>query len=211
MSDKIKLNIITRCTRLKNLKTLKSNIFQDQNYFEINWILGFDLNKGELTKFTKEFINLDLHNNPLINLYFFNSMENDYGHSFINTASKICKSEFIYILDDDNILHENFYKRLFEEINLNPDKELFLFNQYVGGKDFSKVEYREANPKNMKLGYVDMAQFCGKNFPENFLQYNNYCADGIFIEDYYRTNPEKFYFIEETLSNYNFITNFLNE
>ena len=58
-----------------------------------------------------------------------------------------------------------------------------VFNQRVDGKDFTKLDIKEAKPENMKIGGIDIAQFlihiCDYG---GALRYNNsYTADGELI------------------------------
>jgi len=195
-------NIITRCSRTKNLLSVKDSIFNQS--LNVMWYVYFD------TLHLKD-IDADLLTelqDPNIKITFKKSIPGDYGHQFINDAIDLIQDGWIYVLDDDNILHEDFIQTLTSKIIESPDKRAFIFDQKVGGKDFSGVDIRVANPENMRVGHIDMAQFLLRRdlIGEMRLKSGDYKADGYFIEDVYKSNPEDFFFINQVLCYYNYLT-----
>lgn len=196
----INLHIVTRCSRTKNLSILFKSIFKEQNYFKITWHIGFDKNRCDFE------IPDELYGNTNIIFSVFETNKLDIGHQWINKIASTLKDEFVYILDDDNIIHDYFYEVVYNSIKENPDKNYFIFDQYIGGKDFTGLDARYASPDTMRTGHIDMAQMLLKNPPLNFLVKDNYCADGMFLEKEFKEHPEKFFFIEQILCYYNYIT-----
>jgi glycosyltransferase involved in cell wall biosynthesis len=129
------------------------------------------------------------------------------GLQFINSDIDIIPNdEWIYILDDDNIIHEDFYENISDIIKNNPDKLGIIFSQKVGGVDFTKLDIREASPDNVKVSKIDSAQFLLKReiIGNNRLESGSYFADGILMEKLYsEENKEKFYFTNKVLCYYN--------
>ena len=139
----MKLNIITRCTRLNYIRDVMSSIFnQSHNEIDVKWWLVFDIrNLKEIdTQFLKDVsdINCDVS--------YYIGDEGDFGHQLINKTIDKIDSGWIYVLDDDNLLHENFYQRLVEIIKENPRKRAIVFSQKVDGKDFSGLDIRIGSP-----------------------------------------------------------------
>jgi glycosyltransferase involved in cell wall biosynthesis len=195
-------NIITRCSRTKNLLKVKDSIFNQSS--NVIWFIYFDT-------FILKDIDAELLSelqSDKIKLFFKKSIPGDYGHQFINDAINNISSGWVYILDDDNILHEDFFSALTTKIKENPNKKAFIFDQKVGGKDFSGVDIRVANPENVKVGHIDMAQFLLKRdlIGEMRLKLGEYKADGYFIEDVYKSNPEDFFFFNQVICYYNYLT-----
>lgn len=195
-------NIITRCSRTKNLLRVKESIFNQST--NVMWYLYFD------TLHLKD-IDADLLTelqHPNIKIFFKKSTPGDYGHQLINEAIDSIVDGWVYVLDDDNILHEDFTSTLIKYISENPDKRAFIFNQKVDGKDFSKLNVRLASPENMKVQLIDMAQFLLRRdlISNNRLKSGDYKADGYFIEELYKSNPEDFFFINQILCYYNFLS-----
>jgi glycosyltransferase involved in cell wall biosynthesis len=195
-------NIITRCSRTKNLLKVKESIFKTDS--NIIWWITFDT--SILKDIDAELLS-ELQSDK-IKLFFKKSSQNDYGHAFINDAIDKISDGWVYVLDDDNILHEDFIQTLTDKIKENPDKRAFIFNQKVDGKDFTKLDVRLAKPENMKPQLIDMAQFLLRRdlIGELRLKLGDYKADGYFIEDIYQKSPEDFYFIDEILCYYNFLS-----
>ena len=195
----MELHIITRCSRVSNILRIKESIDLEKTYWHILFDTHIVNDIG-----TEVLSNLQ---DPKIILKFNPSSPGDYGHNLINSELDCIKCGWVYILDDDNILHENFYSEIFKLIKINPDKKAFIFSQYVGRKDFSGLEIREAKPENIKVGHIDMCQFLlQKDFIGNLrLRFNEYKADGYFIEELYSKNPDSFYISDKILCYYNYI------
>lgn len=191
------INIITRCTRQTNLLKIYESLKTDK--FKVNWFVLFDVSNIK-----------DIDPKLLYNLQgkceirYMKSIENDYGYSMINEVLNEISSGWIYILDDDNIIHEDFFESLYKNINNNPDKNAFVFNQKVDGLDFTGIDIRIASPQNMYIGGIDVAQFCIKRELISDSKFGSgYTGDGIFISEFYSKHSEQFYFIDEVLCYYN--------
>jgi glycosyltransferase involved in cell wall biosynthesis len=189
------LHIITRCTRVENLPKVKNSL-----PFDAYWHIIFDtstvqnLETSFLEEYSENF------------LYFWRSFPGDMAHQLINRViEEIPGEDWIYILDDDNEMHPELISTLESQLESFPEAEGFIFSQYVGGKDFTKLEIREARPENVKVQGIDMAQFLLKRslIGEKRFVPGTYVSDGIFIEELYRENKEKFIFVDKVLCNYN--------
>ena len=139
-------------------------------------------------------------------IYFVNSIPGDFGHQMLNKAIDDTQDSFIYILDDDNIIHENFYESLHKSIS-SSDKKAYIFHQKIDGKDFTGLDIRTASLDNVKRSQIDSAQYVlHKDIIGNVrLQQMNYIADSIYIEEVYNSNPDEFYLIDEILCYYNYL------
>ena len=195
----LRLNIITRCTRPHFLQKVKESIFTT-NLFDIKWWVIFD------TRIVKdidaEFLS-ELQLSGGVALYY-KGIDVDHGHTLLSKTLDKVDDGFVYFLDDDNILHENFYTKLYSEIKNNPNKSGFIFSQKVSGKDFTGLDVREAKPENCRVQHIDMAQFVlhRELIGDNRFKPNDYKADGYFIEHIYNMNKDKFYFISDILCYY---------
>jgi glycosyltransferase involved in cell wall biosynthesis len=194
------INIITRCTRQENLLEISKTIYT--NLFDIKWYILFD------TSFIKQ-LDADLINSLSelgVILKFWKGEEDDFGHNLINRILDQIQDGWIYILDDDNKIHEDFYFFISNLINVSTDTKGFIFSQKVGGVDFSGVDIRYASPENVCVGKIDMAQFLLKRdlIGDIRLDKSMYVADGKFIMDIYSSNSKDFLFINQVLCYYNF-------
>ena len=193
------INIITRCTRQNNLMEISKTI--TNNLFKINWYVLFDSN-GVKEVDTK--LLADLTNVGCI-IRFINGTPNDYGYGMINTILDEISKGWIYILDDDNIMHENFYGEINKSIIDNQNKRGFIFNQKVNGLDFTGLDIRIAVPENVKIGGIDVAQFLlHRDLIGNYRFNSGYIGDGQFITKLYPENVDEFIFIDKELCYYNY-------
>lgn len=114
---------------------------------------------------------------------------------------------YIVILDDDNVIHPDFYNVIKSEILANPDKEAFVYEQRIDGRDFTGLDVRKVGPEHMKLRHIDSAQYVIKQSLYTQGKYEGgYCGDGVFIENLYKTHSNKFHFIHSELCYYNRLT-----
>ncbi len=197
------INILTRCTRSKFLPQIKKRLSENKTSITTIWHIIFD---------TSVFKDIDAELLNELNefgakLYFYKGIDGDFGHCLLNRLIDQIKSDWIYILDDDNQLHENFFE-VIEKTWSSSDKLAFVFNQLIDGKDFTGQKYRFASPDNMQTSKVDSAQYLfHKHVIGNIrLQAGNYIADSIWAEQIWLANQEHFQFIDEVLCYYNYFS-----
>lgn len=196
----MKLNIITRCTRLNNIEMVKASIFNNvPKHIHLKWHVVFDTRT--LKDIDAEILNrLDDDNTHL------HFMRGDgWGLSQLNNLIKE-QIGWIYHVDDDNIIHDDFYATILKTHKENKDAKAFIFSQYVGGKDFSGVEIRHALPENVAVGKIDLAQWLiHSDLHANYEYGSGYTADGNFIVNMYSNEADKFVFIDKVLCHYNYL------
>jgi glycosyltransferase involved in cell wall biosynthesis len=198
----MKFKIITRCTRTTNLLTIQQSVFNSK--FDVEWHIIFD------NSVLKD-ISVDLLTNLQNPNTIFHFVTGEDGDLLYPQSSKIV-SQFtegwVYYLDDDNIIHENFYEEISKTIESNKDKKVFIVAQQVNGKDFTGLYVREALPQHTKHQHIDIAQLLIKY--SVFKQYSfigDYSADGYFVEKVYSEKPEWFFWDNRILSYYNYLSN----
>lgn len=196
--NKPQLTLITRVSRLSNLRKVKESIFPCKE-FKVNWKLIVDCDA--VREVDTELL-MDIFNHKNIEVSYVKGQK-DYLHtSMSKVISKVTES-WVYILDDDNLIHPELYSTLSKLIKSKKKIKAFVFNQFIDGKDFTGEDYRFATPSNMKVGHVDSAQilFHSSIFKEYIPPV--YVGDGMFIEELYRNNKSNFFFVDKTLSFYN--------
>jgi O-antigen biosynthesis protein len=209
----MKFYIITRCTRLGNIETLKEDIFTKSAVLDIplEWHIVFD------TKILKD-IDAELlsrlyncwSDTQSVKLHF--SPSDGWGLTHLNRIIEQFEEGWVYHLDDDNLLPEGFFGNITAEMGKgeNSDALVYICNQYVGGKDFTGLDIREATPENVKVRGIDLAQWIVHTKIHNEYGYkygSGYTADGEFIESVF-ANPvlkPKFRFVPEIVTNYNYL------
>ena len=178
------LTIITPCSRQNNIQ----NLYDSIKFDKINkWIIVYDTSKNrsykKLYKGNPKIIEVGCDDIGISG----NSQRN-YGMTLVNDG-------YIYFLDDDNIIHPNFWS-----IIDSLDNDFFYtFNQLRQDNTFIG--------NNIKVGMIDTAMFVvHKNHIKN-IKWNvdRYDADGYFISDVFNNNRSKHKFINQIGSYYNFL------
>jgi O-antigen biosynthesis protein len=206
----MKINILTRCTRIQNLQKIKESIFIERFDVQVDWHVVFDIDA--LKEISFDVLNILSDENIFIHYHTLDGKKADKsGGWHINLNSIISNLDgWIYILDDDNILHKDFYESVFKSHLLKKDKLIFLFNQEVGGRDFTGLQTRIIDVSKIKVGQIDTAQFIIHTDVFNKLNFKfgtGYVADGEFIEKVFNSNPYLFDKIDKVISHYNALNN----
>lgn len=204
----MKISIITRCTRLDNLIEIEKSIFNDKSKsLDVSWHILFDT--SVLREIPTKLLNSLSSSNTT-----FHYIEGKEGDLLYPQSIPVIKSialGWVYYLDDDNILHPEFYKGVsgagIDVIN-SIDKKCILFNQFVDEKDFTGLKYRKASPEHTKYQHIDLAQILWHTsifVRHDYAFIGDYAADGKLIEIIYNDHPEWFHFIDNTLAYYNYL------
>ncbi len=171
-----KLTIITPCSRPENIMKIKNSI--DFNFVD-EWIIVYDKTKIENGYKQFNLIENSEINDKKIKEYVY-SDGGISGNTQRNYALQNITNEdtFIYFVDDDNIIHPNFFK-FFKFVEKN---KLYTFNNT-----------NKLKGNIVQVGKIDTAMFLiHHNLCKNiFWQPDYYDADGRYIEECYNTNDNK--------------------
>lgn len=200
------LNIITRCTRPQNLVKVRNSVFSNvPENLQINWHVLFDT--APLKDIDAETLSEISEENT--NIHFVQSGD---GGLLYPQSTELIKgfesNSWFYFLDDDNIIHEDFYQYIIENNLLSSDKLIHVVDQLVEGKDFTGLEVREASVDYVGFQKTDIAQVIIKSslVTERGYEFGaSYAADGYFIESVLQDTPEVFEFHNKILSHYNYL------
>jgi hypothetical protein len=193
-----RMNIVTRCTRFGNVPLVRASIDRPSD-FDVLWWLLVDVGRSDEVPPHV----LALASEPWVRVRFFAGRPGDMGHSYLNTAYRRMDG-WIYNLDDDNLLHDRFYPGVLSALERTSALAV-VFDQEVGGRDFSGLGTRPAGPGSMRVGSVDFGQavFHRSMIGDLELEPDYYCADGLFLERMHARSPAEFAFVDETLCHYN--------
>lgn len=183
----MKISIITPCSRPQNLPKLFASINFD--YID-KWIIIYDTSKDRT--YTRRFTE-----HPKI----IESECSDVGlagHPQRNFGMNFVTKGFIYFLDDDNIIHPDFWTFL-PTFN---DRYIYSWNQEKSDGSISKCEIPVING-------IDTAMFM---VPYELIRDTKWLihfqwADGIFITTLYEQNKSRYVYIPKTLCYYNKLHN----
>jgi len=180
------LSIITACSRRDNLQAIRDSI--DFRIIDM-WYIIYDTSKGR--KYTHQFKGeskikeLDYDKGGIC------------GHPQINYAIDLIEDGFVYIVDDDNIVHPEFWKNY---KSLDPD--------YIYTWDQNRIrENRTAKGGRIQLFFIDTSQFIIPRKYIGDIRWDNYKrnADFKFINTIHAQYPEKFKYIHKTLCYHNYL------
>jgi hypothetical protein len=183
-----KLTIITPCTRIHNLPALYESIEFDK----INkWIIVYDTTVNTCHH---SFI----HSEQIIEAYCKSSLNGVVGNTQRNYGLSLVEDDnYIYFLDDDNIIHPNFWK-IAEELETDT---IHTFNQYRDEHGHVLLGNR------IEMNYIDTAMYIiHKNMIGDIKwQEDLYQADGKFISDVYSTGKYKHKYFNKYYCYYNYL------
>ena len=121
------------------------------------------------------------------------------------------KNFFIYFLDDDNVLHKNFYK-IIENLNSHASKVIYTFDQLRKQKIFinNKFQYvKILKGDTIKIGYIDIAMFLPNFSLINIFRWvkKKYTEDGDYIVKCMKRNKQKHKYLPIVGCHYNYMSN----
>ena len=180
------LTIITPSCRQANIPKLYDSIDLDKID---KWIIVYDTSKNR--KYTK------LYDNPKI-LEVECDRIGKVGHPQRNFGMNLVDDGFIYFLDDDNIIHPNFWNII---DSLIPGK-FYTFDQL---RNIKKQQILKGN--NIKIDNIDTAMFIVHKSQIGNIKWieNKYNADGYFICNIFNKNPHSHVYINTVGCYYNYL------
>lgn len=185
------LSIITPCSRPDNLSIVKDSIRFD---LIDKWIIVYDTSKERT--YTKKF-----QDHPqIIEIECSRGIR---GSPQRNDGIKLVEDGFIYFLDDDNIIHPEFWK-------ISSSFELpyfYTFNQWRKWPRHRNFTVLPGN--NIRVKRIDTAMYCvhKKHIQQiTWKENQDGCADGLFIEEVYKNNKDSHKYINVIAAYYNHIS-----
>lgn len=180
------LSIITACSRPDNLQLIYDSI----DFRSIHtWYIIYDTSKD------RSYPHI-FKDNPKVKEINYNK-PGFCGHPQINYALDLIEDGFVYIMDDDNIIHADFWK-VYRSLDAN-----FIYTW-----DQNRIrESRIMKGDKIKLMHIDTSQFIVPRKYIGSIKWDNYRkgADFKFINDIHEKFPEKFKYIEKTLCYHNYL------
>lgn len=174
----ISVSIITPCSRLENLPRMREFIPND-----VEWIVVVD---GD-----------SLGDAPLANnVKYWLESGGVFGSSQRNLGIEKATGDYVYFLDDDNVLHPALLPRMND---LKPDR-MVMFNQVIrNGFERLTSRYKVIEPC-----HCDTAQFfVPRDLIGDTRWAHQYAADGIFFKEL--SEKGDVMFLDENLCFYNYL------
>lgn len=205
--------IITPLSRPENFFKLLDSIRNDAKpYVNAYWVIVADFEEDftdrmpepDAEKFKNEILPYLIYNKisislvPSEHLGISGNPQRNHGLDLISGSA----DSYVYFLDDDNLIHPQLFKVISEYFTKEPGKAFVVNQVFKNGK-----RRLQASPNNIRVGGIDTAQVVlpVKLIGNTRWQNHNYCADGEFIGEIYRNNPDKFLFLNLDISYYNYL------
>jgi len=189
------LSIITPCSRPANLKRIAESIQFDKID---RWYIVYDTSPAKGTTSQQRTYEKQFLDNPKISELEC-SVGGGWGNPQRNLALSLIKDGLVYYLDDDNIVHESFWREL-DSFDLD---HLYSFDQYHCSKKTIVKGGR------LQEKFIDTAQYI---VPRQLIgdlvwdMRDGGCgSDGRFTEDLNRLHGSKHVYVPKVLSYYNFL------
>jgi len=183
---KPKINIITPCSRPDNLDIIIKSI----NFDLIDkWYIIYDTSKNRT--YTKKYME-----NTKIEEHFCSDI-GIVGHPQRNFGLKLINDGFVYFLDDDNIIHPEFW-------NIVPTLDINYFYTF----DQQQIYVGKILKGNIiKVLWIDTAQYIIPKQLINNLTFdvNKYHSDGLFITKINELYPKNYIYIPKIACYYNYL------
>lgn len=190
----MKFHVITRCTRVENLLTIADSVYKEG--VDVTWHVVFDTS---VIKEVEASLLGELYRRGA-ELHFKDG--DGWGLSNLNDILISLPKGYIFHLDDDNIIHPDYYKEITNAIKKKKSLA-YCYNQLV---NVESLETRTASSKNTVVGGIDLAQYTVHTDVYKLISYGSgYTADGEFIEALHNLQPSEFVFIDQTLCYYNYL------
>jgi len=186
----MKITIITAVSRPENLELVHKSIFIGTVFskIEYEWFIVEDGNSLVGKKFLSNIRYLSYPTGGVC------------GHPQINKALDEIDSGYVYILDDDNILHNNLFV-MAQKLLGDSNKALISTQIYKNG-----IIRLSPEADNIKRCHIDSAQFLvPRDMIGNLRWENQKEADGIFFSKIYKKYKERFVITDEILCYYNYL------
>ena len=189
-------HVITRCTRVENLLTIADSVYKEG--VDVTWHVVFDTS---VVKEIEVSILGELYKLGAV-LYFKQGSPGTYMYPEMNELVKTLPAEdYVTLIDDDNIIHPDYYTEIIAQIEECPDACALCYNQLI---TIDNPTYRHASPSNTIVGSIDLAQYTVKASTFGLCEFEaGYCGDGEFIQALHSLVP--FTFIDQTLCYYNYL------
>ena len=188
-------HVITRCTRPDNLKKIHSSF---NGYDRLKWTVVFD--GSCLAEIELELLGWLTKVGASYRIFY--SKKGSYLYPEMNKVISSNKGLWNILIDDDNIVHPDYFSSLESLIQGNTTSNIFVYNQVLEDDSI-----RLCSPENTVVSKIDLAQFTFHSEVMNLTSFKaGYCGDGEFIEELYKRVPEDFRFIDKELCYYNYLT-----
>src|SRR4051794_18544377 len=172
------LNIITPVSRIENLPLLYDNISYYAKRLKVVWWIVLD------NSLRKHYQNIHLNDHDHLNIKllvspYTNGLGGYAQRNMVLDLLEENKEQWVYNLDDDNILHPGFIDFFISDANID-NHDVVLVSQILSDGNLRL----KADADNIKVFHVDIAMYSFKlKALEGGVRFEEeYCGDGYLVE-----------------------------
>jgi glycosyltransferase involved in cell wall biosynthesis len=191
--DRPVLHVVTPCSRPENLPKLADSLDVATDFFRVTWWIVTDGRTVKDLPNAKHFPDLN------VKTLVCRAKENVAGKAQINLALDKITDGWVWVLDDDNTAHPEFFRKLYQIQNPRCAAVAFAQVNRQGG-------VRSVGAESVKECSIDQAQFVLRREligDERYLQ--KYTADGEFAERVHKKGGLVWEFCNEPFTHYNWL------
>jgi hypothetical protein len=198
------LNIVTAVSRPANLPFMLTQMGNARDSeMKVRWILVFDKPFDHSAQLVAQGAACGVE----VVLLHWTQGPSKFGIAQKNHGIDHCEKGFYHLLDDDNKVHPQFFRRLGELVRENPGKSAFAFNQMRWDQHGMLCP----RPDQMIPGKIDNTMFVVHTDLIGQKRYDPKHAgweDGFFFSELHAQSPADWLFVDETLALYNYLHHF---
>lgn len=201
--------VITRCSRpqqlLKMLDSL-NRVFKD-SCFNFTWYVAVDANivpKVEFDKYSK--ISAEDKSNKVIIKHVVHSKQFTHGSDLLNIAlfdPEIIYADFVYTLDDDNIIHPQFLHVISQNIQTDFDMLLIDAQNYIHPRNLDINCTTKVDTANMLFNFNTFRSI-GGYISHHMSMNNRWKQDGLTCSRFIQFN-KKLVYANKIGAHYNYL------
>lgn len=202
------INFVTAVSRPENLRRIHRSISAalSKSSLRMRWILVVD----DSSAISPE-INATLRGGPFEVVQVVHPGGRcPYGIDQKNAGMNAIVDGYYHCIDDDNVVHRDFFSGLERAMMANPMKRAFVFGQ----RRWDNIKSLVASPDRMEYGKIDNTMFVVHTSLIGAHRYDlsrSGREDFYFFRKLYDLHKDQFVFIPETLAYYNYIKHFPSE
>ena len=199
------IHLVTAVSRPENLQRIHKSISisLSRSTLKAKWILVVDDASVISKKAEDQFRGGAFEVQQIVN----HKGRCSYGIDQKNVGMASILDGYYHCIDDDNIVHQDFFSGLERAIKANPGKRAFVFGQ----QRWDDIKSQVAAPDRMEYGKIDNTMFAVHSSLIGEHRYDlsrSGREDFHFFRKLYDLHREDFVFIPETLAYYNYIKHF---
>ena len=205
----MEINLVTAVSRPENLPRLARSIslsMSKSKLSKVNWIVVVD----DVSVLSPAIEAQIKDGRFLVKKVVHTGGRCQYGIDQKNLGLDSIKDGYYHCIDDDNILHPEFFQAIERAMDGNPGKKAFVFGQ----QRWDAIKSLTASPARMEYGKIDNSMFLVHSSLIGLHRYDltrSGREDFHFFRKLYDLHSEQFVFLSETLAYYNFIRHFPGE